>query len=164
MPVRRTALRRRRSRLWISRVKEFAFSLEKVLRLRKHNEDEAKIELGRAIAVLSELESSIAALAQERARAAASQFNPENSAATMQQYMFYLVRLDTTKEQLLKEAAMAELKVEEAREAFIEASRERKVLDKLKEKREKEHRKEMLAQEAKALDDVGRSSAHKSLR
>ena len=136
-------------------MKSFAFSLEKVLRLRTHSEDDAKIELGRAIAVLSELENNIAAIAQERARAAAAQFYPGNSAATMQQYMFYLARLDNTKEQFLKEAAMAELKVEEARETFIEASRERKVLDKLKEKKEKEHRKEMLAQETKALDDAG---------
>jgi len=137
-------------------MKRFAFSLEKVLNLRKHGEDEAKIELGRAISVLSDLEDKILALAQERARAAADQFNPSNSAALIQQYMLYIIRLDSKKEELLKEAAMAELKVEEAREAFIEASRERKVLDKLKEKLEKEHRKEALAQEGKALDEARR--------
>ena len=142
-------------------MKPFKFNLEKVLNLRKHSEDEAKIELGRAISVLSELENNIAALGRERARAAASQFSPENSAAMIQQYMFYILRLDNTKERLLKEAAMAELKVEEAREAFLEAARERKVLDKLREKRQKEHRKEMLKQEAKAIDDAGRASAHK---
>ena len=135
-------------------MKPFIFGLEKVLNLRKHDEDEAKIELGRAISVLADLENRLIALAHERSRAAADQFNPANSAAMMQQYMFYITRLDSTKEQLLKEAAQAELKVEEAREAFIEASRERKVLDKLKEKRQKEHRKEMLAQEAKALDEI----------
>jgi len=141
-------------------MKPFTFNLEKVLNLRKHDEDEAKIELGRAISILSGLENRIITLAQERVRAAAAQFSPGNNAAMMQQYMFYITRLDNTKEQLLKEAAAAELKVEEAREAFIEASKERKVLDKLKEKRQKEHRKEMLAQEAKALDDAGRDSAH----
>ena len=135
-------------------MKQFSFSLEKVLELRKYNEDEAKLELGRAIGVLADLENRILLLGQERARAASSQFKPGNSAAQIQQYMFYLIRLDNTKEQLLKEAAMAELKVEEAREAFIEASRERKVLDKLKEKRQKEYRKEMLAEETKALDDI----------
>ncbi|MCL2130131.1 MAG: flagellar export protein FliJ, partial [Treponema sp.] len=65
-----------------------------------------------------------------------------------------LIRLDNLKEQLLKEAAMAELKVEEAREIFMEASRERKVLDKLKEKRQKEYRKEMLLEQSKTLDDI----------
>jgi flagellar FliJ protein len=135
-------------------MKPFAFSLEKVLDLRKYREDEAKIELGRAIGVLAELESRLSVLGQERARAAAAQFSPGNTAAMIQQYMYYLLRLDNTKEQLLKETAMAELKVEEAREAFLAASRERKVLDKLKEKRQKEYRKEVFAAETKMLDDI----------
>ena len=135
-------------------MKPFTFSMEKILKLRKYREDEAKIELGRAIGILAELEARIFALAKERARAAAAQFSPGNSAALIQQYMFYLLRLDTTKEQLLKEAALAEMKVEEARALFIEASRERKVLDKLKEKRQKEYKKEVLAEETRELDDM----------
>ena len=137
-------------------MRSFKFGLQKILNLRKHHEDEAKIELGRAIAVLSDLENRLFLLAQERARAAGAQFSPENSAAMIQQYMFYLLRLDNTKEQLLKEAAMAEIKVEQAREAFIEASRERKVLDKVKEKREKEYRKKMMTLEVKDMDDLRR--------
>ena len=135
-------------------MKPFTFSMEKILKLRKYREDEAKIELGRAIGILAELEARIFALAKERARAAAAQFSPGNSAALIQQYMFYLLRLDTTKEQLLKEAALAEMKVEEARALFIEASRERKVLDKLKEKRQKEYKKEVLGEETRELDDI----------
>ena len=135
-------------------MKPFVFNLEKVLGLRKYREEETKIELGKAIGILADLENRILALAQERTRAAAAQFSPGNSGAQIQQYMFYLLRLDNTKEQLLKEAAMAELKVEEARNVFIEASRERKVLDKLKDKRQKEYRKEMIVQETKILDDI----------
>ena len=135
-------------------MKAFRYNLEKVLDLRKYSEDEAKIELGRAIGVLSELEFRLFALGQELVRAAAAQFTPENGAIEMQQYMFYLMRLEYTKEQLLKEIAMAELKVEEAREAFLEASRERKVLDKHREKKQEEHRKKELTEQTKALDDV----------
>lgn len=133
-------------------MKAFKFSLEKVLNLRKFREDEAKIELGRAVSVLAEIELKIKNIAEERIRSAAAQFAPENNAHEIQQYMYYLLRLDNTKEQLLNDAAMAELKVEEARNVFIEASRERKVLDKLKEKRLKEYRKSMFAEEAKALE------------
>ena len=139
-------------------MKPFVFNLEKVLGLRKFNEEEKKIELGRAIGVLADLEGRIFALARERSRAAAEQFSPGNSAVQIQQYMFYLLRLDNTREQLLKEAALAELKVEEARNVFIEASRDRKVLDKLKEKRQKEYRKEMFGQETKVLDDISGSA------
>jgi len=134
-------------------MKPFAFRLEKLLNLRKFYEDEAKIELGRAVGVLAELENKITALAAERVRAAAAQFMPNNSAIEIQQYMYYLVRLDNTKELLLKEAAIAEMKVEEAREAFLEASRERKVLDNLKEKKQKEYHKMKLNEETKILDD-----------
>jgi flagellar FliJ protein len=140
------------------KVKRFSFDLEKFLELRKFREQEARIELGRAIGILSDIEKRILSLAEERARAAAGQFSPGNSAATIQQYMFYLLRLDAAREQLLKEAALAEQKVEEAREAYIEASRDRKALDKLKEKREKEYHKAALAEDAKVLDDVYRGS------
>ena len=139
-------------------MKPFVFNLEKVLGLRKYREEETKIELGKAISFLADLENRIKILGQERVRAAEAQFNPENSAAQIQQYMFYLIRLDNTKEQLLEEAALAELKVEEAREVFLEASRERKVLDKLKEKRQKEYRKQMFAEETKILDDISGSA------
>ena len=135
-------------------MKPFTFSLEKVLKLRKYYEDEAKIELGRATGILAELEGRILAVARERVRAAEDQFSSGNNTALIQQYMFYILRLDNTREQLLKEAAMAELKVEEARNLFLEASRERKVLDKLKEKRQKEYRKGAFAEESKALDDI----------
>ena len=135
-------------------MKQFTFSLQKILNLRRHNEDEAKLNLGRAVGVLTELENRIFDLVREQARAATDQFNPGNSTATMHQYMLYLQRLEGSKERLFKEAAQAELEVDEAREAFIEASRERKVLDKLKEKRQKEYRDSVFAEEAKALDDI----------
>ena len=145
-------------------MKPFTFSLEKVLNLRKFREDETKVELGRATGVLAEIEGNIHSLAMERSRAAAAQFSPENSAAMIQQYMYYLLRLDNTKERLFKEAAIAELKVEEARTLFLEASRERKVLDKLKEKRQKEYRKEMFAEETKTLDDITAANRQSNLR
>jgi flagellar FliJ protein len=72
----------------------------------------------------------------------------------IQQYMYYLLRLDNTKEDLLKDAAMAEQKVEEAREVFLEASRNKRVLDKLKEKKEKEYKSAQRAEENKILDDI----------
>ena len=135
-------------------MKPFNFAMQKVLDLRTHYENEAKVELGRAVGVLTDLENKLIVLAAEQNRASSSQFQSGNDANTMQQYMYYLIRLENIKEQLLKETAIAELKVEEARELYIEASRERKVLDKLKEKKVKEHRKYVLYEEAKELDDT----------
>jgi len=135
-------------------MKPFVFNLEKVLNLRKYREDEAKIELGRATGVLAELESRLMAVGRERVKAEAAHFAKGNSADEIRQYMYYIVRLENMQEHLLHEIAMAELKVEEARAAFLEASRERKVFDKLKEKRQKEYHKEMLREETRVLDDL----------
>ena len=134
-------------------MKQFNFKLQKLLDLRQHYEDEAKLELGRAVSILTDLENKLRVLGQEQARAAAAQFSPGNDAYAMQQYMYYLTRLENLKEQLLSDAAAAELNVEKARQAFIEASRERKVLDKLKEKRQMEYRKFVLTEEIKTMDD-----------
>jgi flagellar FliJ protein len=135
-------------------MKAFHFPLEKVLKLREYREQEAKIELGRAIAVLTEIESRIKAVAEDRSRAAAERFAPDNGALEIVYYEHYIRRLDQRRDQLLEEAAQAELAVEEKRNRYLDASRDRKVLDKLKEKREKQYRKEVFAGETKELDDI----------
>ena len=68
----------------------------------------------------------------------------------------YILRLEHEAERLMEEAAQAELVVEEKRKLYIEASRELKVMEKLKEKRSTEYRKEMLAAQARELDDMRR--------
>ena len=69
----------------------------------------------------------------------------------------YILRLEQEAERLMEEAAKAELVVEEKRGLYIEASRELKVMEKLKEKRKVEYRKEMLAAEGRELDDMWRA-------
>ncbi|GHT57672.1 hypothetical protein FACS1894109_10340 [Spirochaetia bacterium] len=135
-------------------MKRFRFSLEKVLDLRKHREQEAEIELGRAIGELTEIENKIKALAVEKTKAAKERFSPNNTSIEIQSYDLYIMRLDQTLDRLLEEAAKAELKVEAARAVYIEASRDRKAVDKLKEKRKTEYRREMLVEETKILDDI----------
>jgi flagellar FliJ protein len=137
-------------------MKRFHFSLEKVLELRKYREQETKIELGRAIGDLSEIENRIMAAAAERVRAAAGRFSSGNDALEIISCDNYIRRLDQERDKLLEDAARAELVVEEKRELFLEASRDRKVIDKLKEKKEAEYRREMLAEETREMDDTYR--------
>jgi flagellar FliJ protein len=140
-------------------MKRFAFNLEKVLELRRHREREAEIELGRAVSRLTEIENRLKAAAAERVKAAGERFRPGNSAAAMSRFELYILRLDNEAEKLAKDAALAELNVEEARAAYIEAARERKVLDNLKEKREQDYRKLLNAEEVKLLDDISGGAA-----
>ena len=141
-------------------MKRFSFSLQKVLQLRKYREDECKIELGRAIGVLSEIENRIKTTASSRVNAAAQRFADAGNSAAMAAWEHYIIRLDQEAEKLVKEAAQAELVVEEKRELYLEASREVKAIQKLREKREKEYRKEMFASETAELDSIsGRQRA-----
>ncbi|MDR3193073.1 MAG: flagellar export protein FliJ, partial [Treponema sp.] len=120
-------------------MKRFNFSLEKVLELRRYREQETELELGRATGELVVIEQRIRELAEARSLAAAGRFSPGNSAVDIRNYELYILRLDKTKEELLEAAAKAAQKVEEARRIYLEASRDRKVMDKLKEKRAAEY-------------------------
>ena len=134
-------------------MKQFRFSLEKVLKLKQYHEQEAKNELGRAIGVLTAIENEIkqnALLLSLAARErfigiAASENAPNgangNGALSMLAWDSYILRLEQEADRLTEEAARAEMIVEEKRNLYLEASRELKVMENLKEKRRLEYRK-----------------------
>jgi flagellar FliJ protein len=145
-------------------VKRFRFNLEKVLELRQHREDEAKNELGRAISILTAIENNIKQNALVHSRAVQQRFTGLAdigmangiAAASMLAWDSYILRLEQEAERLMREAAQAEMVVEEKRNLYLEASRELKVMEKLREKREVEYRKEFFAAETRELDDIRR--------
>ena len=142
-------------------MKRFKFGLEKVLKLRRHNEHEARVELGRAIGVLAGIENELKRNADTRAGAVKERFAGigENSAdgingsLSMHAWDAYINRLEQEADRLMEEADRAEIVIEEKRNLYIEASREVKVMENLKERREKEHRKEMFTEETKEMND-----------
>jgi flagellar FliJ protein len=132
-------------------MRNFRFGLEKVLEIRKYRERETEIELGRAVGELSRIERQISALGSERE--AAGKFSRDDAAQILV-FDRYVRRLDAERERALEDAAEAERVVEQARGVYLEASRDRKVLDKLRERQAQEHRKARLAEETKATDDI----------
>jgi len=139
-------------------VKRFKFGLEKVLKLRQYHEHEARVELGRAIGILSGIENQIKRNAAAHSGAVKERFTGINSGSpdglqSMRAWDAYINRLEQETERLMEEAAQAEIVVEEKRQLYVEASHELKVMENLKERREKEHRKEMFAAETMELDD-----------
>jgi len=148
-------------------VKQFRFSLEKVLKFRQFSEQEAKNELGRAISVLNAIENDIKRNALIHSQAARERFTGINAddnnavsasvgALSMLAWDNYILRLEQEAQRLMEEAAQAELVVEEKRALYLEASRELKVMENLKEKRRQEYRKEVFAAETSELDDMWR--------
>jgi len=147
-------------------MKRFSFKLEKVQKLRQFREEQTRIELGQAVGVLSGIENEIKTTAQARQSAAQSRFSavnvgmntysPASGHLDMLAWDHYIARLDRETDALLKKAAEAELRVEEKRELYLTASRELKVLEKLREKQMKEYRREFFAAETRELDDLPR--------
>jgi flagellar FliJ protein len=146
-------------------VKRFKFGLQKVMEFRQFREQEAKNELGRAMGVLSAIEYNIKQNALIHSRAVRERFTGIDSdtgadsragGLTMLAWDNYILRLEQEAQRLMEDAAQAELFVEEKRSLYLEASRELKVMEKLKEKREKEYRKEVFAAETRELDDMWR--------
>jgi flagellar FliJ protein len=138
-------------------MKRFHFALQRVLQLREYAEQAAKVELGRAVGELTRIEQRIASVAEERLRAAGQRFAPQNNFAAIQDYERYITRLDQIRDKLLLDAARAELVVAEKQDAFMEASRERKALDKLRERRLGEYQRYVQEEDQKEADESNRT-------
>lgn len=137
-------------------MKRFSFSLQKLLNLREFREKEAELELGRAVSAREVIQVELEDVARKRVGAA----NERRGGLSVQDLLViehYITRLDARKETLLEDLAAAELVVEKAREAYMQATRDRQVITKLREKKEAAWHKENLDAEAAILDDIANS-------
>jgi len=132
-------------------MKRFTFRLEKVMQLRKFKEDECKLALGQAISILNKIENDIKNTAVKRHNAAEQRFN---SGYDMASWDTYILRLEQEAEKLANQAAQAEIVVDEKRALYIEAQKDLKAIEKLKEKQKKEYRKEMMDLQMTEIDDM----------
>ena len=121
------------------------------MQLRKFKEEECKLALGQAISILNLIENDIKETAVKKHQAAAQRFTDPLEMVTWDNY---IIRLDIKAEQLLEKASQAEIVVEEKRNLYLEAQRDLKAIEKLKEKQQKEYRKEMLNYEMNQVDEL----------
>jgi flagellar FliJ protein len=134
-------------------MEKFHFNLERVLSLRVRLEDEARLELGRAVSALNAIEEEIRVTGERKDAAQAERF-AGTRVNDILYYDAYISRLEADTERLLGDRTEAEAVVESAREAYLEKSRDRKSLDKLKDKRKAEYNREAKASENRANDDI----------
>jgi flagellar FliJ protein len=132
-------------------MKKFNFNLEKILQLRKFKEEECKLALGQAISILNKIENDILQTAVKKHNAASERFS---NVTEISSWEAYILRLDQEAEKLAEKAAKAELVVEEKRALYMEAQKDLKAMEKLKEKRKKEHRKEIFKYEMNQIDEL----------
>jgi len=132
-------------------MKRYKFNLEKILQLRKFKEEECKIALGQAISALNKIENEIKQTAVKRHNAASQRFQNTNEMAS---WDLFILRLEKEAEKLAEKAAQAEIIVEQKRALYLEAQKDLKAIEKLKEKQQKEYRKEMLDYEMNEVDNL----------
>ena len=134
-------------------MKRFSFSLQKILDIREFAERQAQIELGRAVAEVNRINSDLEAVAQEKLR----MIHQKRQEMTLNDFVVrenYMKRLELTKERLLEELAAAQLVVDEKRELFAEALKQRKILSNLRDKQYAQYKKDALVAEDNAVDDM----------
>jgi len=135
-------------------MRKFHFNLQKLLNLRTFKENEAEIQLGKMIAAKDAIVLRLKAIAQQEAQTKQIFNESKKLVSDLTIYEHYLARLHKRKEQELQALAEAELRIEQAREHYIAAHRDRLIITKLYEKKEKYWKKDTAKQQEEILGDM----------
>lgn len=134
-------------------MKKFTFSLQKVLEFRENTKKQAEVEFGKSMAEENRIQQTLDMIAQQQVNTMAA-----SNGSTDISYIYgvnnYLNLLNQRKEQLLEELTQAHMITEQKREIMIDASREFKVMEKLKENQFEQWQKETKKAQEKELDDI----------
>jgi flagellar FliJ protein len=146
-------------------MRRFRFRLEKFLELRRWKEREREIALAKALGEVLMLEKRIAEIAEQIAASLFGQFRGEDGRdnridiEAMARRELYAQRLARERERKQAILVVKKRELEEARAKYLEASKERKVLDKLRERRETEYYEKAVDEEFKEIDDMNTASS-----
>jgi flagellar FliJ protein len=141
-------------------MRRFRFRLEKLLELRRHTERQWEIKLAEITGICFLIENRIGEIKVEIDSKRGERFRETarmdyNSLLVSELYVRRLgIELAEKTEELVKKKAERE----EIKNVYLEHSKKRKVLDKLKERRESEYYKDQKREEFKVMDDLNSSS------
>ena len=139
-------------------MKRFSFRFQRLLELKERKEDQRKAELGEVVAIfnrefdqLGDLKNTFGSYRR------ASHAIPDQllDASLMGVNASYLLRLQREIGEQREHLDRIESLVEDKRGKLLEATRERKVYEILKERAEEEHKRESMRQERIQLDEIG---------
>ncbi|MFO7731128.1 MAG: flagellar export protein FliJ [Spirochaetia bacterium] len=135
-------------------MRKFQFNLEKILELRKYDEQQWEIKLGQVTGRCNGLHKKI----EERRSSRKHTFNQRHlDTGDMRMFMYvenYTRRMDQEITELRAELEQAEKERKDVQEKFLEVSKKRKILDKLKERKQQMYYKQQEKQEQKVLDEI----------
>ncbi|ADK80693.1 flagellar export protein FliJ [Sediminispirochaeta smaragdinae] len=137
-------------------MKRFQFALESILELRQWEERQKEIDLGKIIGECVTVRRQI----EERTMQERQSFLDRRDGFDLEELLeieHFGRRMRCERQELSIRLEDLEAKRAEAQEEFLEASRKRKVLEKLKERKAEIHRKQELAVQQRSLDEIGSS-------
>ena len=134
-------------------MKKFSFELQKVLEFREFEKQQAEGELAKALAVETQINENLKAIAQNYAAVKAQMKGSLDFDDVIAQSKYNNL-LEYQKEELLKQLAEAKLVSEQKREVLRECMKKTTALEKLKEKQLAEWKQAADYEEAELLDEV----------
>ncbi len=135
-------------------MKRFQFSLEKVLALRENNEKNWKIKLGEAVSKVNSVKREIKRIETSHREHFKDFRLSIEGLEYLQVAELFFKKMDNDRRRLDKRLVELTAEREKIQKEYIKASNERKVIEKLKERREAEYYKEQMLSEIKEIDDL----------
>lgn len=135
----------------------FKFKLASVLSLKEKMEDSKKRELGAAIIKAEEVrfeKETLASYKQEAIKEVKEQNMGTIDVQYLQAFNQYSLRIDKEIEKKADELIKADQMVHSKRQELLEAVKERKILENLKEIQQEAHNEEEKREEQRILDDI----------
>jgi flagellar FliJ protein len=136
---------------------QFRFRLERVRALRERREDEAKEALAGAMVQHQRCADALAHAAERLEQARAAQLETVStplSATDLIARQAYLEKAEKVHQAGRRELYRHELELTRRRDALTEAAKERQALERLKDRRRRDHEKEAARLEGLALDEI----------
>jgi flagellar FliJ protein len=140
-------------------MRRFHFKLQKLLELKEYREREWEQKLGEITGRMEKIRQRIAECGQNRRRAFISGAAAGNDFITRLAAENYIRRMEHSSRELHKDLGRLGKEREKIQAGYVEASRDRKVFEKLKEKKAAEFYREQRKNEIMKQDDLNSSAA-----
>ncbi|QTQ13747.1 flagellar export protein FliJ [Treponema parvum] len=134
-------------------MKKFDFPLEKILKLRRFQQEQAEIELGKALQEEQAIQNKLDSIARQHAAAAANIKGSLDFEVISSAQQFFRL-LEIQKEALLNDLAEAKLVSEQKRRVLQEKMKKTASLEKLGEEEYEKYRRESFREEEAVVDDI----------
>lgn len=145
-------------------MRRFQFRLERFLELRRWKEREWELALAKILGECLLLERRIAEIAEEISSSLLSVFvsGTRIDIEAMTRRELYVQRLAVERERKRARLVERRVELERVRAKYLEAAKDRKVLDKLKERQRGDYYEHQKDEEFKSIDDMNTAGASRS--